>query len=217
VILKWLTSVITFFEKENFMLTSVKKDLSSGKIFALSSALLAILVAAPQTLAAEKNNAEELKNCKNILNNFAGSYLLVKRTLPNGHILSGSEVQGTLTFTKDGHRGLAVSIHNTTDNKFPEFFSASVQSDYSINSSTFTDRLRSMVLHIGQPTETVKYNFGGSAKTATVICDKGNLLINNPPYDPVEKIVITKKGMSATLAAQAKPLAGAVDEWVRVK
>jgi hypothetical protein len=147
-------------------------------------------------------------NCEALIKDVPGTYKLVKRTMPDGTVLSGPKVQGTTIFTKEGHRVTAVSINTSEDT-----FSAALQTEYSITGKEFSDTLSALVLQDGK--SSAQYKFNQPKATAPVVCNTGTLVVENPPYDPLATLSFTKSGMTASL--NKGPEAGAVDEWVRLK
>lgn len=152
-----------------------------------------------------------INNCDSLLKNFPGTYKLTKRTLPNGSVLSGSDVQGTLAFTNDGYRVLAIAIHNS---RTDENNAISLQSRYTLSSNKFTDKLDAFTMQKGKPTDPVLYVFDKSKKSSPVTCENGVLDIQNPPYDPLSDLKFT--GTKLTAIVDRGPLKGIVDEWKRI-
>ena len=171
------------------------------KLFSLEHALiLSILFYSSSLFASDQN-------CESIVNDFPGTYTLVKRTLLDGTVLSGSKVQGTTIFTKNGFRVTAVAIKSDKDT-----FSVAVQTRYSLSSTQFSDKLTALVLQEG--TSPIVYQFDHPKSSVPVVCKKGELIINNPPNDPLSTLIFTQTSMTAVLNKGAD--SGAVGVWKKV-
>ena len=165
-----------------------------------------VLLAAASLLVATSAFAAE-SSCESMIKDIPGTYNLVKRTLTDGTVLSGKNVQGTTIFTNDGRRVTAVAI-NSGKNKF----SASVQTEYSFSSTKFSDALNALVLQEGSAPTVYKFNH---PKTSVpIVCDNGKLIIKNPPDDPLSTMTFTKNGMTAVLNKGGD--SGSVDVWEKV-
>lgn len=150
-------------------------------------------------------------NCDNLVKHFPGTYKLTKRTLPDGTIITGSNLQGTLTFTEDGYRILAVVVRNP---KTDAYNAASLQSRYTLSPTKFTDKLDAFTMQEGKTTDPTLYTFDKSRKSSTVVCENSILDIQNPPYDPLSNLKFNGKQLFAF--ADRGPLKGIVDEWKRI-
>ncbi|HEV2614732.1 MAG TPA: hypothetical protein VGV92_08505 [Gammaproteobacteria bacterium] len=149
----------------------------------------------------------ENNSCEDIIKNIPGTYTLVKRTMPDGTVYSGKQVQGTTMFAKDGHRVTAVTV-----DEGKRIFSAAVQTDYSLTSKEFTDTLDALVVQDGSAPLISEHN--QPKKSVPVVCEDEKLTIKNPPVDPLSSLTFTKTGMTAVLNKGSD--AGAIDEWKKV-
>ena len=153
--------------------------------------------------------------CERLIANFApATYTLVSRTLPDGTVLQGPRVTGTLSFSESGRRVLALSI----DNGDGTFFAANLQTNYTVSETSFTDQLIALVLQENVPNPNpnpVTYLYDLPEQSATnVRCRDGVLTITGPPYDPVVDIVITEDSFTVRIAAG--PGQFVVDRWARI-
>jgi hypothetical protein len=159
-----------------------------------------------------KKHHRRNSKCKEVFKNFApATYKLVRRVLADGTVLSGSNVQGLVSYSKNGYRTLSVLIQYPNQ----QFFMASINSKFSLTETTYTDSLISLALQVpapGTPQPTV-YQFDNQSGTAPVTCKDGVITIMNLPVDPLSKAVFTKDSFTAygTVAA-----GGFVDFWIRV-
>ncbi|HEV2614733.1 MAG TPA: hypothetical protein VGV92_08510 [Gammaproteobacteria bacterium] len=154
----------------------------------------------------------ESNNCEQIIKNFPGTYTMVKRTLSDGTVLKGSQVQGTLLYGKDGYSSVTITVR---DAKNGTYDMAALQTDYSISSTTFTNKLKAMALQFGKPTSPVKYTFDGSKLSSPVVCDNGTLDLKNPADYPLSDLRITAAGILTAIHSDPE-LKGAIDEWKRI-
>ena len=147
-------------------------------------------------------------NCGTLIKDVPGTYTLVKRIMPNGTTLSGSNVQGVTIFSPDGYRVTTVAIDagNT-------IFSAGAQTKYSFTSTSFSDKLIALTLFEGTGKPILKFN--QSKATVPITCSNGKLTIQNPPVDPLSSLTFTKTGMTAILNKGANT--GATDVWKKIK
>jgi len=152
---------------------------------------------------------EECKRFKKILKNFAPSYyILEKRVLPDGTVLTAPTTFGSAFYTADGHRGVQVVSLNPDST----VLGISVQSTYSITDTTYSETLDALQLQNNvPPTDPTLYLYQGAVSgTAPVTCENGNLVITNFPVDPVNKGIFYKNRHVAYLKD------GSVDHWKRI-
>ncbi|HEV2614731.1 MAG TPA: hypothetical protein VGV92_08500 [Gammaproteobacteria bacterium] len=150
------------------------------------------------------------KNASQLIKDFPGIYKLVQRTLPNGKVLKGHDVQGTAVFTKDGHSAINICVHNPAEENYHML---AYQSEYSLSEHEFTNALNAMASQFGKPTEPVQYTFNQPKKSSTVVVENGNPVIKNPAYYPLSEFIITSSGFTTHRAGNLK---GVVDEWKKI-
>ena len=101
------------------------------------------------------------------------------------------------------------------------YFNVGLQATYSISSTSYTDTQDAFSFQApfsqdppcdecGQATN---YSFDPLTGTVPVTCVDGTIVINNPPLDPVFKLVITKNTLTGYVLPEA---GGGVNYWVRV-
>lgn len=145
-----------------------------------------------------------------LLKNFPGIYRLVKRTLPDGKVLKGSNVQGTAVFSKDGHSAINITVHNPADDTYHML---AYQSDFSITDSEFTNTLKALASQYGKSSEPVHYSFKQAKKSSPVTIENESVPINQPAHYFLEKLTIIPNGFTTL---RSGPLKGTTDEWEKI-
>jgi hypothetical protein len=151
-------------------------------------------------------------SCEKIVNDFPGTYKLVKRTMPDGTVLKGSEAQGTLVYTKEGRNAVTISIHNPQNDTYDMI---AFQSHYSISPTVFTNKIITMAGQYGKSNSPVKYMFDQSKLSSPVTCKNGTLDIQHPAEYPLADLKITDSRLTAYHNNSDEPK-GAIDEWIRI-
>lgn len=150
-------------------------------------------------------------NCESIIKNFPGTYSLIKRTLSNGTVLKGPQAQGTLIYTKDDASAVTISVYNPAEKIYDM---VALQTEYSLSSTKFTNKIKAMALQNGKPSSVVKYIFDQPKVSSPVTCENGVLDLKNPADYPLTEIKITKSTLTAY--HDDTPPKAAVDEWKKI-
>ncbi len=152
-------------------------------------------------------------SCGEIIKNFPGTYILAKRTLSDGTVLTGPKVQGTLSFGQQGRSSVAISVHNPKNDSYDM---VSLQTHYTISAKRFTNQLIAMALQFGTLTSPVHYVFDQPTESSPIVCQNGTLDISHPADYPLSDLKITSQGKMLAYHNDAN-LNGAIDEWTKIK